>query len=144
MKAFLTGLGIGLGVAAVVAVLAFALREEGDGADSPVVSQADPQTAVQADPQTAPQAPPAAEEDASVSGLARAYCEVERRDPDDFARQYGSGEAAMEACIARETTAAERECDRDRAGDPDDFRREFGGSDAAAIERCIKYELRSF
>jgi hypothetical protein len=127
-------------VAAVVAVLAFALRDDGDGAEPAPVSQA----ARQAVPSTASKEPVDAQEDGSVLELARTYCEVEQRDPDDFARQYGSGEAAMDTCIAREIAAAERECDRDLAGDPDDFQREFGGSDAAAIERCVKYELQSF
>jgi len=74
---------------------------------------------------------------------ARAYCEREQRDPDDFRREYGVGEAGMATCIERETNLAIRECEAELRNDPTDYVRQFGGRDAAAFERCLVYELRS-
>lgn|GEM_PF-2260264 len=155
MKNILLGVALGVGAAGVVVAIVLVLS----GGD-------DETTAVQSVPATSPATatPPgtggstseSAESTgsgtagaepkalASVQDLARAYCAVERRDPDDFQREFGTGEQAMATCIEREIAAAARECEADRLNDPGDYELQFGGSDEAAFQRCLKYELRSF
>jgi|GEM_PF-2127856 len=87
---------------------------------------------------------PAGASAASVNGAARAYCNVERQDRQDFIRQYGSaGEAGMQRCIRREKRLATRECRAELRNDRPDFIRQFGGIDKAAFQRCLKFELRN-
>ncbi len=93
---------------------------------------------------------PKRQQDGSIAGtatgtrqLARAYCGREQRDPDDFAREYGTGEAGMSNCIEKEIQEATRECRAELRKDPGDYARQFGGTGDAAFERCQKYELRS-
>lgn len=145
MKNIALGVALGIGAAGVVVAIVLALS---GGGDETTVVEAVP--AAPSAPATTPgtvvdSAPaPTPDSNASVDALARAYCEVEQRDADDFARQFGTGAQAMPNCIESETAAAGRECQADRATDPDDYASQFGGSDDAAFERCVKYELQSF
>jgi hypothetical protein len=80
----------------------------------------------------------------SVNGAARAYCNVERQDRQDFIRQYGSaGRVGMQRCIRREKRLANRECRAELRNDRRDFIRQFGGTNRRAFQRCMRYELRN-
>jgi hypothetical protein len=150
MKNILLGVALGIGAAGVVVAIVLALSGGGEEATvvetapvTPSTTGTAPGTAGESGSDPGTETTPV-EANASVDALARAYCEAEQRDPDDFAREFGSGEQAMSNCIEREIAAAGRECETDKATDPDDYMRQFGGSDDAALERCLKYELRSF
>jgi hypothetical protein len=150
MKNIMLGVALGIGAAGVVVAIVLALSGGNDETTVVETAPATPSTTATA-PGTAGESTAgpgpettAADSNASVDALARAYCEVEQRDPDDFAREFGTGEQAMSNCIEREIAAAGRECETDKATDPDDYMRQFGGSDDAALERCLKYELQSF
>ncbi len=87
---------------------------------------------------------PAAASAASVQGAAKAYCNKERQDRQDFIREYGSaGKAGMQRCMRREIKLAKRECRAELRNDRRDYIRQFGGTDRRAFERCQRYELRS-
>lgn len=80
----------------------------------------------------------------SVNGAARAYCNIERQDRQDFIRAYGSlGAVGMQRCIRKETSLAKRECRADLRNDRVDYIRQFGGTGREALERCLRYELRN-
>jgi hypothetical protein len=87
---------------------------------------------------------PAGASAGSVNGAAKAYCNLERQDPQDFIRDYGSlGKAGMQRCIRREIREAKRECRAELRNDRMDYIRQFGGADAKAFQRCLRYELRN-
>jgi hypothetical protein len=80
----------------------------------------------------------------SVNSAARAYCNAERADIQDFIRQYGSaGQAGMRNCIRIETRLAKRECRAELRNDRVDYIRQFGGTGPKAFKRCQVYELRN-
>jgi len=80
----------------------------------------------------------------TVGASAKAYCNKERNDLQDFKRQYGgTGKAAMQRCVKRETRLAKRECRAELRNDRPDYIKQFGGTDRNAFQRCLKYELRS-
>jgi hypothetical protein len=87
---------------------------------------------------------PAGASAGSVNAAAKAYCNIERQDRQDFIREYGSlGAAGMQRCIRKETRLAKRECRAELRNDRVDYIRQFGGTDRAAFQRCLKYELRN-
>ncbi len=87
---------------------------------------------------------PSAASAQSVNGAARAYCNAERQDRQDFIRDYGSaGKKGMQRCIRREIRSAKRECRAELRNDRLDYIRQFGGTGKRAFKRCQKYELRN-
>ncbi len=149
MKNLLLGIALGIGAAGVLVAVVLALSDD-DGTVS--VPAAVPPAATSPAAPVDPSAPadPEAVPDGSIAGtatgtrqLARAYCGREQRDPDDFARDYGAGEAGMSNCIEKEIQEATRECQAELRKDPGDYVRQFGGTGDVAFERCLKYELRS-
>ncbi len=87
---------------------------------------------------------PSAASAQSVNGAARAYCNIERQDRQDFIRDYGSvGKKGMQRCIRREIRQAKRECRAELRNDRRDYIRQFGGTDRRAFKRCQVYELRN-
>lgn len=86
---------------------------------------------------------PAAASAGNANGAARAYCNKERTDRQDFIRQYGNtGRTGMKRCIGREKRLANRECRAELRNDRRDYIRQFGGTDRRAFQRCLRYELR--
>lgn len=86
---------------------------------------------------------PAAASAGSVNNAARAYCNKERMDRQDFIRDYGNaGKVGMQRCTRRETRLAKRECRAELRNDRSDYIRQFGGTDGRAFQRCRRYELR--
>lgn len=86
---------------------------------------------------------PAAASAGTVNNAARAYCNKERLDRQDFIRDYGNaGKVGMQRCIRRETRLAKRECRAELRNDRRDYIRQFGGTDGRAFQRCLRYELR--
>lgn len=143
MKNMLLGVALGIGASGVIVALVLALSG-GDDETTVVAPAATPPAAAAPATQDSSgidAAPGGVNSSASVESLARAYCEVERRDPDDFQREFGG---SMETCIEREIQAAGRECEIDLANDRGDYERQFGGAGDAALERCLRYELQSF
>ena len=144
-------LGIALGIGAAGVVVAIVLALSGDE-QTVVVEGAVPPAGVASagtsqESGTATESAAGASEAVNTSGSveqsARAYCEREQRDPDDFARDFGSGQAGMANCIETEIRKAGSECEVDLRNDRDDYVRQFGGADEAAFKRCLKYELSS-
>jgi hypothetical protein len=87
---------------------------------------------------------PAGASAGSVNNAARAYCNKERLDRQDFIRQYGNaGRTGMQRCIRREKRLANRECRAELRNDRRDFIRQFGGTNGRAFQRCMRYELRN-
>ena len=79
---------------------------------------------------------PAAASAGTVNNVARAYCNEERMDRQDFIRQYGNtGRAGMLRCIRREKRLAVRECRVELRSDRRDFIRQFGGTNRRAFQR---------
>lgn len=148
MKNTLLGVGLGIGFAGVVVAIVLALSG-GDSneqtvatpAVSPPVATTDQPTEESGVGDSGGTTVPS---DAGTEQFARAYCEREQADPDDFQREFGSGEAGMANCIERETQLAVRECEAELRNDPSDYGRQFGGTDDAAFQRCLQYELTSF
>jgi len=148
MKNTLLGVGLGVGFAGVVVAIVLALS--GGGSDDEMVIA----PAVSPPAATAGQTPggsavggsggASVPTGAGTEQFARAYCEREQADPDDFQREFGSGEAGMANCIQQETQLAVNECEAELRTDSGDYERQFGGTDDAAFQRCLEYELTSF
>ncbi len=78
-----------------------------------------------------------------VRGAAKAYCNKERQDRQDFIREFGSaGKAGMQRCVRKEIRLARRECRAELKSDRPDYISQFGGTDQRAFKRCLRYELR--
>jgi hypothetical protein len=85
---------------------------------------------------------PGAASAGTVNTAATKYCNIERQDPQDFIREYGSlGAAGMQRCVKKEIRLAKRECRADLRNDRVDYIRQFGGTDRRAFNRCIRFEL---
>jgi hypothetical protein len=143
MKNIMLGVALGIGAAGVVVAIVLALSGGGDETTVAETAPTTPSSVARAPGTVAGPETSGPDSGASVESLAGTYCEVEQRDADDFARQFGTGTEAMSNCIESEIAAAGRECEADKTTDPDDYRNQFG-SDDAALERCLKYELQSF
>ncbi|HWM11491.1 MAG TPA: hypothetical protein VNO82_19190 [Solirubrobacteraceae bacterium] len=79
----------------------------------------------------------------TIDGLARQECREERRtDPNEYRRDYGSGDGAFRRCVSDQKRDAWRDCREDRREERAEFRAEYNGTGKAAMRRCVRDELR--
>ena len=77
------------------------------------------------------------------AAAARTYCKAERqKDPADFRGDYGRGAVALGRCARKQLAESKAECRGERRKGPSRFATLYGGTGAAAINKCVREDLR--